>query len=163
MNPSVSLPDRDDFAARRLTIDLDELIWALNSHDALGEYSHWLNLESGELLYHCGFDAEDEADESPRDSGQWLRVEPVESSQAFEIMDDFTRRCRDARLAQALARTLQQRKPFRRFKDTLAAFPEQRDAWFAFEREAMEVIARRWCEDHGISPRWSSQQRTPPG
>jgi hypothetical protein len=26
--------------------------------------------------------------------------------------------------------------------------------WFAFERAAMAAIARRWCEDHGIAPRW---------
>jgi Uncharacterised protein family (UPF0158) len=167
VNPDDSLMDRGDDAARPLAIDLEELIWALNSRDPLGEGSHWLNLESGELLYLCGFDAEDDAEEDPRDSDHWLRVEPVESSQAFEIMEDFTGQCRDARLARALAQALQQRKPFRRFKDTLAAHPEQRDAWFAFEREAMEVIARRWCEDHGISPRWTSPrdstQRTPSG
>jgi GrpB-like predicted nucleotidyltransferase (UPF0157 family) len=39
-------------------------------------------------------------------------------------------------------KSLQQRKPFRRFKDVLAAHPVQREAWFAFERQAMEAIAR---------------------
>jgi len=163
VNPSDGLQNDGDFAARPLTVDLEELIWALTWRDSFGESSHWLNLESGELLYHPGSDTEDDADEDPRDSDQWLCVEPIESSQSFEIMEDFTGQCHDARLARALGQALQQRKPFRRFKDTLAAYPEQRDAWFAFEREAMEVIARRWCEDRGISPRWASRPSPPSG
>lgn len=137
MSPGDTLPDGGDLAARPLTIDLDDLIWALNSRDPFGQGSHWLNLESAELLYHAGSDAEDDAEDSPGDSDQWLRVEPIEPRQAFEIMEEFTGQCRDARLARALGQALQQRKPFRRFKDTLAAYPAQREAWFAFEREAM--------------------------
>jgi hypothetical protein len=163
MSPGASQPDRSDGAARPLAIELEELIWALNSRDPLGESSHWLNLESGELLFLADPDATDEAGEDPRDNDRWQCVEPIESSQAFEVMEDFAERCGDARLAHALGQALQQRKPFRRFKDTLAAYPEQRDTWFAFEREGMEVIARRWCEGRGISPRWTSRQRTPSG
>ncbi|MDE2300531.1 MAG: hypothetical protein KGL99_07155 [Burkholderiales bacterium] len=161
MSPNDSPPDRSDGTARSLAIDLEELIWALNSRDTLGESSHWLNLESGELLFLAGPDAVDDVDEDPRDSDQWLFVEPIESSQAFEIMEDFAEQCRDDRLARALRQALQHRKPFRHFKDTLAAHPAQREAWFAFERHAMEAIARRWCEDHGISPGFSPRPRTP--
>jgi len=157
-----SPPDRSDGAVRSLAIDLEELIWALNSRDPFGESSHWLHLESGELLFLAGPDAADEVAEDPRDSDRWLCVEPIESSQAFEIMEDFAESCGDALLARALRQALQQRKPFRRFKDTLAEHPAQREAWFAFERHAMEVIARQWCEDHGISARWIPRPRTPP-
>lgn len=59
------------------------------------------------------------------------------------------------------ARALQQRKPFRRFKDVLAAHPPRCEAWFAFERQAMEVIARQWCEAHGTSPRWAARPSGP--
>ena len=60
-------------------------------------------------------------------------------------MADFADQCGDMRLARALAQALRERKPFRRFKDALAAHTVQREAWFAFERQAMEAIARRWC------------------
>ena len=152
----------DAGAARRtLTIELEELIWALNSRDSLGLGSHWLNLESGELLFLADPDAMDEAGEDPRDADNWLPVEAVESSQAFRIMEDFVDQCGDSRLARALAQALQQRKPFRRFKDMLAQHAAQREAWFAFERQAMEVIARRWCEAHGISAAWVAHQPPP--
>ena len=43
-------PARGGAVARVLTIDLEELTWALNSRDPLGESSHRLNLESGSIL-----------------------------------------------------------------------------------------------------------------
>jgi hypothetical protein len=52
-------------------------------------------------------------------------------------------------------------QPFRRVKHTLAAHPAQREAWFDFEHHVMEMIARRWCESHGISPRWITRPRKP--
>jgi hypothetical protein len=140
-------------AARVLTIDLEELIWALNSRDPLGESSHWLNIESGTILSVIGPDA----DEDPRDDDDWLFIEPIESSEAFRVLEDFVDQCGDERLARALGQALQQRKPFRRFKDVLTAHPAQREAWFAFERQAMEAIARRWCEDHGVLPQWAAR------
>jgi hypothetical protein len=152
----------DTGAARRaLVIDLDELCWALNSRDPLGQSSHWLNLESGELLFVAESDTPDEAIEDPRDDERWLRIEAVESSDAFRIMEDFVDQCDDPRLARALGHALQQRKPFRHFKDTLAEHPARREAWFAFERQAMEAIARRWCEDNGVTPTWLTHRQPP--
>jgi len=148
-------------AARVLTIDLEELIWALNSRDPLGESSHWLNLESGTIRSVIGPDAVEESDEDPLDDDLWLLIEPIESSEAFRVMEDFVDQCGDDRIARALGQALQQRKPFRRFKDVLAIYPAQREAWFTFERQAMESIARRWCEDHGISLRWAARTTGP--
>lgn len=154
-------PARGGGAARLLTIDLEELAWALNQRDPLGECSHWLNIESGTILSLIGPDAGDETDEDPRDDDRWLFIEPIESSETFRIMEDFVDQCGDDHLARALGRALRQRKPFRRFKDALAAHAAQREAWLAFERQAMEAIARRWCEDHGISPRWAARPIRP--
>lgn len=153
-------PARGGDAARVLTIDLEELTWALNSRDPLGESSHWESIESGTILSLIGPDAVDQADVDPHDD-RWLFIEPIESSEVFRVMEDFVDQCGDDRLARALGQALQQRKPFRRFKDELAAHLAQREAWFAFERQAMEAIARRWCEDHGVSPRWAARPNRP--
>jgi len=84
-----TLPGRGGDATRVLTIDLEELTWALNSRDPLGECSHWLNIESGTILSLIGPDAVDEADEDPHDDDRWLFIEPIESSEAFCVMEDF--------------------------------------------------------------------------
>lgn len=154
-------PGHGSHEARVLTIDLEELTWALNSRDPLGESSHWLNLETGSILSLIGPDVDNETDADPRDDDCWLFIEPIESSEAFRVMEDFVDQCGDERLARALGQSLQQRKPFRRFKDALAAHPAQREAWFAFERQAMEAIAQRWCEEHDISPRRAVRPNRP--
>lgn len=154
-------PDRRGDAARVLTIDLDELIWALNSRDPLGESKHWLNIESGTIQSLVGADAFGEADDDPRDDDRWLFIDPIESSEAFRVMEAFVDQCSDDCLARALGQALHRRKPFRGFKAVLAAHPAQREAWFSFERQAMEVIARRWCEEPEITPRWSIRPNRP--
>ena len=50
MNKDGTPPVREGNAARVLTIDLEELTWALNSRDPLWECSHWLNRETGTML-----------------------------------------------------------------------------------------------------------------
>lgn len=150
-------PGHRGAAAQVLTIDVNELIWALNSRDPLGESSHWLNLESGTIQSLIGPDSVDEADEDPRDDDRWLFIEPIESAEAFRIMEDFVDQCSDEPLARVLGQALRKRKPFRHFKDALAAHSAQRETWFAFERQALEVIARRWCEEHCISPLWAAR------
>jgi hypothetical protein len=161
VSPDDTAPRHGTDAPRELTIDLEELTWALNWRDPLGEGGHWLNLESGTILFLLGPDADPDADEDPRDDDRWLFIEPIESSEALRIMEDFVDQCVDGHVSHALSQALQQRKPFRRFKDVLAAHPLQREAWFAFERQAMEVIARQWCETHGVSPRWAARPNRP--
>ena len=95
-------PDHGSDDARVLTIDLEELTWALNSRDPLGECSHWLNLESGTILSLIGPDADEETDADPRDDDRWLFIEPIESSEAFRVMEEFVDQCGDDRLARAL-------------------------------------------------------------
>jgi hypothetical protein len=80
-------PTGSGAAARVLTIDLEELSWSLNSRDPLGERSHWLNIESGIILSLIGPDAYDETDGDPRDDDRWLFIEPIESSEAFRVME----------------------------------------------------------------------------
>jgi Uncharacterised protein family (UPF0158) len=158
--------DDDGTAALRpLAIDLDELTWALTSHDDFMGSSHWLNLDTGEVVFvgdPADVGALAETPEDPRDNDRYMRIEAIDSSQSFRIMEDFVVQLADRRLAQTLERALQQRKPFRHFKDELAGHPAQRQDWFAFERSALERIARRWCADCGIEPQWTTRGQPPP-
>lgn len=163
MNTRGSAGDDDGAAAQRpLTIDLDELTWALTWQDDFMGSSHWLNLDTGEVVF-VGDPADvGELPEDPRDNDRYMQIEAIDSSQSFCIMEDFTLQLADRRLAQTLERALQQRKPFRRFKDELAGHPAQRQAWFDFERSALERIARRWCAECGIAPQWTTRTQPSP-
>ena len=47
----------------------------------------------------------------------------------------------------------------RQIRALRADHPAQRQAWSTTGRQAMPAIARRRCEDHGISPRWIAPAR----
>lgn len=162
MNTPGHVGDDDSTAAQRpLPIDLDELAWALTWHDDYQGSSHWLNLDTGEVVFVADPHDLGELDADPRDDKRFVRVDTIDSSESFRIMADFIDQLGDRRLAQALARALEQRKPFRRFKDELARHSAQREAWFVFERAALERIARRWCEACGITPQWTTRRQPP--
>ncbi len=138
-----------------LDVDLDDLVMALTWHDPFGGSAHYLDRVSGEVVFvnpdvgedllPPGFDADDE---------RFLRIDAIDSAESWALMGLFADQVSDPRVAQRLDRALRGPKPFRRFKDELARDPAQREAWFAFERVHMERLARRWCEDSGIKPRW---------
>jgi|CXWL01.1.fsa_nt_gi hypothetical protein len=154
-------------ALRPLAIDLDDLIVALTWRDEFLGGSHWLDVETGEVVFVGGEDDIGDLAEDPRDNERFVRVDAIDSPEAFRIMEQFVEQLADTpvnmRLARQLAVALEQRKPFRRFKDALAEVPAQREAWFAFERTALELIARAWCEGFGIAPQWRTQHAKPGG
>ena len=92
---------------------------------------------------------------------RWLGIEAINSSHAICIMEDCVDPCDDPRLGRTLVQALQQRMPFLCFKHTLADHNAQSAAWFAFERQAMEVMVHRRCKDNGITPKWLAQRRPP--
>jgi len=62
---------QDDDPAERRTpdIDLDELVFALNCRDPLGQHGHGLNLESGRILFRTDSGVDEDGDEDPGDEG----------------------------------------------------------------------------------------------
>lgn len=95
------------------------------------------------------------------DAGSARRALAIALSNALRIREVFVDPCDTPRLAQALGQALPQRKPLRRCKDTLAGHPARRETRFAFERQAVEAIARPWRADHGITPPWLAHRRLP--
>jgi predicted nucleotidyltransferase len=127
--------------------DLGELCSALE--DNSGEHDWWLDPATGELdFWSPDLDSEEER-KHPFDRG-WIQVEPIRSHEGYADMEDFTECVRDVRARELLARAIQGRGAFRRFKDTLFDLPELRQAWFRFHDVRMERRAIEWLLDRGL-------------
>ena len=138
----------------RLTIDLNDLVDALTFRFELSEAQNFLDLETGEIAFVSG-----EVGEPPEDIEDGTRyrlIEPIESHEAFEIMENFADTLAPGKAKDRLGRALDGRKPFRRFKDTLLDYPDLREAWFQFEQAAHRRLAEDWCHDQGIQVEWKS-------
>jgi hypothetical protein len=135
-----------------VNVDSGELSLALTSHDL--EYR--LDLQTGDVFPWFDDMLEDDEElaaaleETP---DRFVRVEPVSSHESFRWMEDFAASQKDDAVREALLDALDRPRPFRRFKDALADFPEVREAWFRAHEERVLAYARTWIESEGLNVR----------
>jgi hypothetical protein len=121
-------------------VDLDALSEALEDHS---DFLRWfLDPGSGEVLAWS-----EDMDEPYPGDGEACFIEPLPSWEAYEDLRDFVARVPERRAAELLARAIEGRGAFRRFKDTLFEFPALREAWFTFHDVRMRRRAVEWLRD----------------
>ncbi|WP_160285659.1 UPF0158 family protein [Pseudomonas knackmussii] len=131
-----------------LPVDIDDLILVLDSN---GMEFH-LDLETGEIRLRPEDDLDEEFEQLlERQPQRFLYIEPVSSRDGFRIMEDFVReKVDDPRASDSLVRALEDRKPFRSFKDRLFDYPEIREEWFRYHDERLRQLALEWLAEEGI-------------
>jgi predicted nucleotidyltransferase len=120
-------------------IDLDLICQGLEDHSP--ESSWWFDPRTGDV--EPWFESSLQEGDEPESRGL-IWIEPVDSSESYGDLEDFTAQVRDHRARDLLERAISGRGAFRRFKDTLFDFPELREAWFAFHDARMEQRALEW-------------------
>jgi len=105
---------------------------------------HYFLPESGKIVFHSEFFDEDEDLEDEDDAeagGEMLPLDAISSSERFRWMEDFIFTVRSISAQSALRRALNQKKPFRQFKDALLQYPTVRQQWFEFEASKVRAEA----------------------
>jgi len=96
-------------------------------------------------------DALREADEVEEGYGdRYISIPQVDSAEAYDDMEEFISTVTDERLQARLWQAIDGRRPFRRFKDVLADYPNEREQWFRFEDDRIRQRVLEWLEDEGI-------------
>lgn len=75
----------------------------------------------------------------------------------YSIMEDFIERITDNRKSAILYRAINGAGAFRRFKDKLFDLGLE-ESWFSYKHEAYCKIAKRWCEESGISYEYKNRK-----
>ena len=82
------------------------------------------------------------------------RYEPLPkaiSYEGYEDMEDFIDTVRDDNLAEPLRVAINGKGAFRRFKDLLERYPEERERWFCFKDSKLKQRALEWLENIGVN------------
>ena len=82
------------------------------------------------------------------------RYEPIpmaESHEGYRDMQDFITTVEDEHLVELLEVAINGKGAFRRFKDVLFNYPEERERWFKFRDDRMEKRAVEWLESIDVS------------
>jgi hypothetical protein len=138
---------------KTLKIDMDELCSAIEDNSY--EHEYYLDLETGEILFLSEYLDDEERgklrgriDDDPR---RYERIPKAESHEGYEDMVDFIATVKDERLVELLEVAINGKGAFRRFKDVLLNYPEERERWFQFKDDKMEEKALEWLGDIDVS------------
>ena len=138
---------------KALKIDLDELCSAMA--DSSYEHEYYLDLETGEILFISDYMDDEETgklkDQVEEDSDRYERIPEAESHEGYEDMVEFIATVKDERLVELLEVAINGKGAFRRFKDVLLNYPEERESWFQFKDDRMEEKALEWLDDIDVS------------
>ena len=100
-----------------------------------------------------GFDEEfwtDVIDKVEENLGDYLRFEPMRSSEAFRIIEAFIDGIPDIPTHNSFIDAVSRKKPFRQFNDLLHDYPELRSQWFAYKLECYIEFVKEQFEEQYI-------------
>ncbi len=137
---------------KSLRIDLEELCSAME--DSSYEHEYYLDLGTGEIIFLSDVDGEG-TDELKgridRESERFEEIPKADSLVRYRDMEDFISSVKDGHIAGLLGIAINGKGAFRRFKDVLLGYPEERENWFRFEDARMQERAMEWLDDIGVT------------
>ncbi len=132
------------------SLDLEEIGNALADQT---DYEHrWLiNPQTGEIAFWTagtGIDGQTPVD---LDELDLVCIDPLPSYTWYQDMADFTEAITDEQAGRRLARAIQGKGAFRRFKDEIHdEYPDLLPAWYAFRDVRAKRRAVQWLADNSL-------------
>ena len=138
---------------KTLRVNLDELCDAMENSSFENEY--FLDLETGDILFISEY-MDNEATEKLKDKieeefERYEQIPKAESHDGYRDMEDFIATVENEHLAELLEVAINGKGAFRRFKDVLFNYPEERERWFKFKDDRMEERALEWLDDIDVT------------
>jgi len=138
---------------KMLRIDLGELCDAMENSSFENEY--FLDLETGEILFVSEYSDNEETeklkDQIEEESDRYERIPEAESNEGYQDMVDFIAAVEDEHLVELLEVAINGKGAFRRFKDVLLNYPDERERWFNFKDNRIEEKALEWLDDIDVT------------
>jgi hypothetical protein len=129
------------------------------------EVHSYLHLATGEVLRVVDGVADPQMHVRIASDTNYLRVDPVSSREQYRWMERFIPMVDEPDLRGKLAQAIDGKGAFRRFKDALMNYAEERERWFAFRSERLRTFMEAWLAAHAIKaasrPAWAEGAAPP--
>ncbi len=123
--------------------------------DSSYEHEYYLDLETGEMLFLSEYLDDEERgklrDRIDDDPDRYERIPKADPHEGYEDMQAFIATVKDERLAELLEVAINGKGAFRRFKDVLLNYPEERERWFQFKDDRIQERTLEWLGDIDVS------------
>ena len=134
------------------------------------EVHSYLHLTTGEVLRVVDGVADPQMHTRISSDPNYLRIDPVSSREQYRWMERFIPMVDEGELKTKLSQAIDGKGAFRRFKDVLMNFAEDRERWFTFRSERLRTFMEAWLSAHAIKavprPTWgdgpASVEEPPP-
>lgn len=133
---------------RRLEISWEALEDAFENNAP--EVHSYLHLTTGEVLRVVDGVADPVMHQRIASDPNYLRIDPVSSREQYRWMERFIATVSDPELRSRLVAAIDGKGAFRRFKDVLMAYPNERERWFEFRTERLRSCMESWLAAHDI-------------
>jgi len=129
------------------------------------EVHSYLHLTTGEVLRVVDGVADPQMHVRIASDGNYLRIDPVSSREQYRWMERFIPLAEDTDLRDKLTQAIDGKGAFRRFKDVLMSFGDEREKWFTFRSERLRTFMEAWLGAHAIKaiarPTWDEGAAPP--
>jgi hypothetical protein len=129
------------------------------------EVHSYLHLTTGEVLRVVDGVADPQMHVRIASDGNYLRIDPVSSREQYRWMERFIPLAEDPVLREKLTHAIDGKGAFRRFKDVLMSFGDEREKWFTFRSERLRTFMEAWLGAHAITaisrPAWAEGSGAP--
>ena len=137
----------------KITIDMGELIYAFESCSL--ELHYFLDIEKSELIFISEYSTLEEEkeelyEEIESNPERYVGIPEREPREGYEEMVDFVDTVKDENLREKLEIALDGKGAFRRFKDVLLNYPEERQRWFKFREDKTKERVQEWLKENDL-------------
>lgn len=135
----------------QLPIDLQEL-WAA-FEDSSDDHRYYLDVQTGAVNLDI-FDAteREELDEMVNEASKerYRYLPNAESKIGYKDMKEFIETVKGAKLKEKLRIAIARSGAFKRFKNVLTSYPNEKERWFKFKDGKIMDHVNEWLEEEGI-------------
>lgn len=164
---------------KKLRVDLDEIALIMEIFDDFDSI-RLFDTETGEIvdipsevMSAVESGDEDEIDDLPEwekdfigtaesvlsdETGRYVEIPRKPSYESYNLMLEFTGSVKGSRLREKLDIALDGKGAFRRFKNVLSGYPEEKKRWFAFKDRRLKQEVIEWLNSLGIMPLEESKE-----
>jgi hypothetical protein len=129
------------------------------------EVHSYLHLTTGEVLRVVDGVADPQMHVRIASDTNYLRIDPVSSREQYRWMERFIPMVEDTSLRDKLSHAIDGKGAFRRFKDVLMTYANERERWFTFRSERLRTFMEAWLTAHAIRatarPQWAEVPSSP--
>ncbi|MDY6954771.1 MAG: UPF0158 family protein [Thermodesulfobacteriota bacterium] len=133
---------------KKIRLFLDPILYFMEDSSGFASL-HYLDLLKGEVVSPEIDDTI--SHEDVEDEDRYFPIAPITSDEGYEIMQDFAALEQSDEVRGHLISALEGKKPFRRFKDALADYPDTEEKFYAYKDNRLKKILRKQLAECGYT------------